>query len=431
MRSNIVPEIEVVRHWQRKMESQREMVSVDGQLLEVLYPGRLNDGRGGDFKDAVILSGQDVKLGDIEIHSCTSGWQAHGHHLDAHYNQVVLHVAWQQDSGDPILLEDGRSVPNMVLDRDMAVMEKSGKKLPCQRSQTAELGIILESLGQIRLAQKAERFRSALQKREAKQVFYAGLLEALGFSKNKQPFLELARQVPVTDLEYLVKGGWDRIRLQSYLLGSAGLLPSQRNLKDCADSYVWELEKSWIQTGSVQLMCHRDWEFYKVRPNNNPVRRIIALSGMFFRFQRFGWLGTWSRVLERAVEESSCVDLAALLRVKAEGYWHGRYDFNMSQTASGEWLLGQGRADEIIVNVVFPFFKVWSELIGKSTLVSGLDNIIRSYPPCETNSIQKHMLSQLKADKGLVKTALRQQGLLHLYKAFCTQGRCVECLLNK
>jgi hypothetical protein len=28
-----------------------------------------------------------------------------------------------------------------------------------------------------------------------------------------------------------------------------------------------------------------------------------------------------------------------------------------------------------------------------------------------------------------VKTARRQQGLLHIYKRYCTQGRCVECSL--
>lgn len=426
-----MPEIEVVRRWQRQMDSQRKMLAADGRSVEVIYPGRLNDGRGGDFKDAVILSGNDVKQGNIEIHSCTSGWQAHGHHLDPHYNQVVLHVAWQQDSGECIFLEDGQSVPTIVLDRELADMEEGGKTLPCRMSQTAELSNILERLGETRLAEKVERFSSALQKMEAEQVFYVGLLEALGYSKNKRPFLNLACQVPLTDLKQLGVGGWDRIRLQAFLLGSAGLLPSQRRLKECADSYVGELEKIWSEIGSVQLMSHLDWEFFRVRPSNNPVCRIIALSHVFFRYRRYGWLDTWHRVIERAVEDDKGVDWGALLRVRAQDYWYGRYDFCPSAVSRNKWLLGEGRANEIVINVIFPFFKAWGELIGENKLVSGLDNIIRRYPPCETNSIQKHMLGQLKAEKALVNSALRQQGLLYLYKSYCTQGRCLECLLNK
>jgi hypothetical protein len=427
----VVPEIEVVRCWQRQMESQRKIVTADGSPVEVLYPGRLNDGRGGDFRDAVILLDKDVKRGNIEIHSCTSGWQAHNHHLDPHYNQVVLHVAWQQDSYSTVFLEDGQSIPTIVMDRDLTAMEEGEKMLPCRRSQNIELGNILERLGEIRLAEKVERFKLDLLKMEAAQVFYSRFLEALGYSKNKRSFLDFACRLPLIDLKDLAADRRNRIMVQSVLLGSAGLLPSQRTFKECVDSYVRELEKNWSDSGYNQLMSHGDWEFYKVRPGNNPVCRIIALSCMVFRYQQHGWLNTWHKVLERAVEDGNRVDLGALLRVRGEGYWNGRYDFYLSPTTCNNWLLGEGRAKEMIINVVFPFFKAWGEEMGEHNLVSGLDNLIRRYPPCGTNSIQSHMLSQLKAERGLVNSALRQQGLLYLYQAYCVSGRCSECLLNK
>ena len=429
MRSQNILESEVVRCWQRQMESGHRTVTADGQPLEVLYPGRPNDCRGGDFRDAVILIGKDIKKGCIEIHSCTSGWQAHGHHVDPHYNQVVLHVVWQQDSTGNTLLEDGKSVPTIVLDRDLAAMEEEGKTLPCRGSQTPELGLFLERLGGARLAEKAERFRLDIQKMEPDQALYEGLLEALGYSKNKQPFLELARRAPLKDLKLLMEDGGDQIRVQSYLSGAAGLLPSQRGREDGSESYVRELESGWGKNGSIQPMSYRDWELYKVRPGNYPVRRIMALSKILFRFLRYGWLEAWRRVLGRAVREDSPVDLGALLRVRAEGYWLCHYDFSLSQTGGGAWLLGRERAAEIVINVILPFFTAWCRSQGETELGRGLERICRLYPPCETNSIQRHMLGQLKAEKGIVNSALRQQGLLHLYKTYCTHSRCLECLL--
>jgi len=204
-----IPENEVVRYWQRQMESNRRALTVDGRPVEVLYPGRLNDSRGGDFRDAVVQFGKDIKKGCIEIHSCTSGWQTHGHHLDSHYNQVVLHVAWQQDNLANTLLEAGEQVPTIVLDRDLAAMEEEGKRLPCTSIHSAELGLFLENLGAIRLAEKSERFKSDIQRMGPEQAFFSGLLEGLGYAKNQQSFMELARRLPLNDLKALIKDGGD------------------------------------------------------------------------------------------------------------------------------------------------------------------------------------------------------------------------------
>jgi hypothetical protein len=37
------------------------------------------------------------------------------------------------------------------------------------------------------------------------------------------------------------------------------------------------------------------------------------------------------------------------------------------------------------------------------------------------------MRAQFALKNGQVNSAQRQQGLLHLYKKWCTQGRCQEC----
>ena len=425
------PESQVVTCWQRQIYQGRRFVAIDGQSVEVLYPGRLNDSRGGDFREAVILSGRKIQQGNIEIHSRTSGWETHGHHLDPQYNQVVLHVAWQQDNAGITRLENGQKIPTIVLDRDLASMEAGRESFPCHQIPAIKLSAVLERLGEIRLGEKVRRFRWDLKAMGPEQAFYSGFLEALGYTKNQKPFLELSALASIKVLKPLVKDDKDRIGVQAFLLGSAGLLPSQRGIDNGGDRYIRDLENGWNAGGFVQACSFPHWEIYKVRPGNYPVRRILALSDLLFRYRRLGWLETWRRVLNKAVTGNSRVDLCALLRVRAEGYWHSHRDFYLPQTKGGGWLLGRERAVEIIVNVVLPFFIVWSGQQGEMALATGLEKLYHGYPSGQTNSIQKHMLAQLKAKNSLINSACRQQGLLYLYKAYCTQGRCVECYLNE
>jgi hypothetical protein len=339
-------------------------------------------------------------------------------------------VAWQQDSSGVTCLENGQSIPTVVLDRDLDSINQDIKDdRPCCEMQASKLGLCLERLGEVRLADKSSRFRSDIMKLDAEQAFYAGIVEALGYSKNKQPFLELARLVPLSNLRFSTASSKDVLNTQAYLLGTAGLLPSQRSVNNTNENYVQELERVWGSYKTAQAMSYKEWDFFKVRPGNHPVRRIIALSKILARFRKYGWLETWRRELVSLIERHSRVNLGEILMVRADGYWTNHYDFSLPHSDCGAWLLGEGRADEIVVYVVIPFFIAWSWLQSEYTLANELENIYRHYKPGETNAIQRHMVKQLKTRSGLINSALRQQGLLQLYKTFCTKGRCVECLL--
>jgi hypothetical protein len=41
------------------------------------------------------------------------------------------------------------------------------------------------------------------------------------------------------------------------------------------------------------------------------------------------------------------------------------------------------------------------------------------------------MINQLGITRYLVNSAQRQQGLLHIYKTLCSQGKCDSCPLGK
>ena len=78
--------------WRYQLLDGTKLVTEEGEPIEIIYPGRVNDDQGADFRDAVIATSQGLIKGDIEIHIKSSGWREHGHYRNVAYNQVVLHV---------------------------------------------------------------------------------------------------------------------------------------------------------------------------------------------------------------------------------------------------------------------------------------------------------------------------------------------------
>ncbi|HEY33353.1 MAG TPA: DUF2851 family protein [Dehalococcoidia bacterium] len=85
-------EKDVVAAWKSRVRNGTVFTTEQGELVEIVYPGRRSDGWGADFQDAVIATGGQLRKGDIEVHVKSSDWRLHRHHLDPSYNRVVLHV---------------------------------------------------------------------------------------------------------------------------------------------------------------------------------------------------------------------------------------------------------------------------------------------------------------------------------------------------
>ncbi|MFC1977371.1 DUF2851 family protein [Chloroflexota bacterium] len=85
-------EKEIASIWQHQLLEQKRLVTEGGEPIEIVYPGRLNDDQGADFRDAVIATSRGLMKGDVEVHVKSSGWRAHRHHRDVVYNRVILHV---------------------------------------------------------------------------------------------------------------------------------------------------------------------------------------------------------------------------------------------------------------------------------------------------------------------------------------------------
>ncbi|MCH8804873.1 MAG: DUF2851 family protein, partial [Planctomycetes bacterium] len=85
------------------------LVTRQGVVLRVLHPGLRGRGPGPDFRHAIVATPAGALLrGDVELHVRAGDFYAHGHGGDPRYNQVCLHVVFEDDAGEDTRLANGR-----------------------------------------------------------------------------------------------------------------------------------------------------------------------------------------------------------------------------------------------------------------------------------------------------------------------------------
>lgn len=454
-----------------------------GQIVEIVYRGRWSHGSGPDFRDALLMLGNGPLLrGEVEVHVRASDWDLHGHGTDSRYDSVILHAVLWDDRGQPVSKSNGEMVPTLALsehlaepwrgrllslregEEEMARLEAdllgqpwpgSDVEAPCaQRPPSPErLARLLEEAGEERLRAKAARLEGDLAagapssiEATAEQVLYAGLAEALGYRANQRPFRQLAAAVPLVLARSLAHGQpADRyLALQSLFFGAAGLLPSQRPQAPAldweAEAYAEELEQRWLllrpQWGG-QPMRYDEWTLAGVRPPNYPTRRLAALARIVAAHSDEGLLGGLLAALQAADVRARLASLVELLEEgPADAFWSTRCDFGRRYLHRSPRLVGKQRADDIVVNILLPFALAWADWAAEPAVSAAAREAYRAYPPLAENEITREMLERLVAGERKVRASLagsarRQQGLLHLYRLYCGELRCLDCPVLK
>lgn len=350
---------------------------------------------------------------------------------------------WHDCHGD-IELQNGDLIQTVTLDRYLKNNTDTtlSGNVPCWgvASNSPEKFVeILDEAGASRFYEKAAQFQSHLKYQDAGQCLYCGMMIALGYVRNKEPFRELAERVPLLVLESVVEKESEledsQIRREALLLGTAGLLPSQR--PECEYSpfedyaYVNALERVWETLKQVDVMDYNSWQFFRVRPSNSPLRRIAGMSHLVQRYQGKGLSYGMVELVRASHVEKGYHHLETSLMVADDGYWASRFAFGKGYPGLSRWLIGQSRAADIVINVLLPFVYAWGRENGQTELAEKVFTFFRAYPPVETNTIERHMRKQFGLKNVQVNSTQRQQGLLDIYKNWCTQGRCRECAVAK
>lgn len=440
----------VARLWDDQRPFVLPMATLDGQPFQVVYRGRRRWDRGPDFPNALIAwANGRLSSGDVEVHVHASDWYAHRHHLDPHYNGVILHVVLWGSAGGPTVRQDGQTVPVVSLALYLSaslegLMLSPASDLPApvpcwddgkeDKESEVKLGAILEQYGEKRLAAKAAVFESDLTCRPADQLLYRAIAVALGYSQNRRPFGRLAELLPVDSLAALHSTtGEGALGLEALLMGTAGLLPSQRGMDSPVDDpHSAALELAWEAGGRGGVddpMEAREWEFFRVRPANFPTRRLGALAWLVSRWppegmaERLAALATSvePKALPRAME-------GVLLGADREGYWSRHCDFGLPLRRRAE-PIGRQRAAEVAVNAFLPFLVAQAASTDDAGLAERVHRAYLLYPKRGDNELTRYTAHQITgaARPRVARSACRQQGLLGIYREFCERKRCAEC----
>lgn len=428
-----VPEAFVAWLWEHRQLAP-ELMAASGQRVQVIFPGRRGGGWGPDFRGALIAIDGIPIHGDVEVHLRTRDWRHHRHDRDPAYGATVLHVVLTHDAGVHCRRADGTEVITVALERALlaplpwllarwrAAPRCAAPLRPCRTA--AEAAALLEAAGRERLEAHAARFEADLTVVPPEQALWAGLCDALGYTRNRTPFRDLADRVTAAEAGGIVRQGPEQI--MAVLLGEAGLLPHQRGRLPM-DDYSLRLERLWADTGRAGPAGPLGWCRVGVRPANQPVRRVAA-AGSLAGILTASFEDQVNAVLRTTPAARAGRALAELIAGVRDPYWehHGDLGVPLRRPTA---LIGMDRASEIVVNVVLP----WAIGVARTRAWPALEHAAlaayHQHPRLPGNAITRYMEHQLLGPdaRRAVSTACRQQGLHQLFARWCDRRDCARC----
>ncbi|MEE4311725.1 MAG: DUF2851 family protein [candidate division KSB1 bacterium] len=438
----------IARLWQAGYFNSIPLLTSGGIPVVVLSLGRKNMDSGPDFKHIAVKINGVIHQGDMEIHLAANDWYQHGHHLDSAYNNVVLHLVIGRKSERPAIRHNQQPVfAEVYVEISQEEIDRLRKRyleedtiIPCRYLSLTDSDRIhlVENAGRIRFSNKAACFLEEREQSSWNQIIYKGLMEALGYSKNQRPFRRLSQLLPyeavIRELRRSPAPGL--IEVQALLFGVAGLLPSQDPrllLKDAdARAYIDEIEGVWEKirmTIGIQSMSKEMWQFFRLRPNNFPTRRLAGASLLLSRFVTKGLLERLTGLCgeHRNNTTELIKSLEALFLCESRDFWktHFRFEDHKQEAKKVPLLIGRDRSREIVVNIILPSLYGYSKEEGNVELKKIIIDVAMQYPKTSSNRTIKYMVDHLGLRS--VSTSMQQQGLIHLHKSYCRKLECDRC----
>ncbi len=211
------PEKLLQKIWLRGEFDRSRAMTLGGEHVQVLHPGKWNLLGGPDFRGARLRFGEAAPItGDVELHLHADDWAAHGHARDRAYDDVVLHVVLFPPAPTHLTVgAEGREIPVLVLlplllhDLEEFAAEDAVENLanrPVSRAQEV-LGVLgreelmaqLRGCAERRWRQKAHFARLRVQRLGWEAACHHAALEILGYRFNRAPMLRTAAAHPLAE----------------------------------------------------------------------------------------------------------------------------------------------------------------------------------------------------------------------------------------
>lgn len=415
--------------WKFKKFRWENAITSDGKALVLISVGTHNQSESGpDFFNAKLKIGDQMWAGNVEIHLKTSDWYAHNHETDPAYDNVILHVVWENDS--EIFRKNNVAIPTLEL-REL-VAEKTlhnyqnllvsgrSKWINCEKDfetfNDFKIDNWLERMYVERLEQKSGVLSQLLAKstNNWEATLFAMLAKNFGLNVNGDAFLDMAISTPFSVVQ---KSANRPEQLEALFFGQAGMLEAETEAP-----YFHQLKKEYgflKQKFGLQPANNFPVKYFRLRPDNFPTIRLAQLASLYaLRKQLFS----------KTIAAQSKEKLYDLFQVETSKFWQTHYTFQKEsnpETSGRRKKLTKNFVDLLLINTVVPIKFHYAKSLGKSS-EERIFSLMKSGKP-ETNSV---VAKFNKLRKNTATDALGSQALLHLKKNYCDKNRCLQCALG-
>ena len=344
-----------------------------GDSIVVKNVGEYNENlKGPDFMMGAVKFGNILEYGPIEIHIKGSDWYAHNHHLDRNYDNVILHVVYDNDK--PVV-QNGRTIPTIELEDFVDNRENEKSKVqnffsldfPCSNYLKDVDDYFLIRTMDLAFIQKMHAKRKQLSELSSEsevELLYNLCALSFGMKINQLLQVEMLRELPY-DLMHNLKENGVLTQFANSLLGKLKYSPN------------------WNKKGS--------------RPSSFPEKRMKQFVSFLLEFN-----------LEE-LKKKILIDTSENILS----------EFEKKCRMIG---LPKSLVNHISINAFAPFLWIQSEaLLDDSLQVKAID--LLSLLPAEKNG----EVTRLSTIFGNVNNAYHSQGLMALNRYFCSRKKCLSC----
>ena len=402
--------------WENRL-TDKALQTTEGEAVDIVATGYRNTNSGPDFLEARIQIGDNLWAGHVEIHVKSSDWNRHGHQADKAYQNVILHVVYENDTkvnDIPTLELKGHFDETLFAHYQRFMSSKSW--IPCEKN-IAKTPVFtrlswLDRMAVERLESKSDVVTKILEANQFdwEDALYKLLMRYFGLKVNNEAFETLSNILP---FKTLLKHADNHAQVEAMLMGCAGFLED-----DFIEEYPLLLKREFsVLKAKFNLltMPAERIKFMRMRPSNFPT---IRLSQMAQLIHKNGCLFSKIR------EAKNTAEVKVLFDVKASEYWETHWRFGVP-TESAPKHLGDATANILIINAVAPLLFCYGKLHKDESVCETAMQFLEE-TEAEDNAVIRHFVQC-----GITaENAMQTQALLHLYNMYCKRKRCLECRIG-
>lgn len=370
----------------------RRLKTINNEKITIIHQGRLNQGDGPDFQDAVIKINDIIFHGSVELHLYAKDWFQHNHQKDERYNSVILHVVLFDSELIPVTRSDGTSPFTLVLKPYISSNIHSVFKKQNQDQQLS-CSAFLKKIPDDIIHDQWEKSRTRYFEYKVdellpffdtsqdlwnswKIMLAYGLFDGLGINDNRDSMKELCSHVTKDD-------HWKKLSISELR------------------KYIWEIS-GLDEKSEIPVISKNRWSFSGTRPKNQPNIRIPQAANILFNLNHIPVPFSSTQI------NTGWQDIV-------------RNQKNISDP------IGQERKKILYATVYLPSLYLLAVKLNDSRLKNTVIKLWNNYQIVVPRKIMKKF-KVTGLNQELLKNSL---GVIYHYKHYCSTGQCRECKIMK